>query len=788
MKLDKGVSWLRRFKKNRISGQSSSRWLLLLAVVIAIGAALVVANFHRLADGRRQNQLRLAQIEQLSEQLRMIELGSSGKTQPAEGGAESALNAAVAKLMAADPMGDAAVNVSEAASSYAANVDEHFRLLRAGRTAEAARWNDERSRPSYVLVHQAVLQASTFYSAQADRALRRANVGSTLAIAFQALLIGLLVFVAERGRRANELRFSEERARKDAQFRSMIQNSSDVIAILDASGEFRFVSPSIRRVLGYEPETRLGRPAFASLHPEDISRAQEAMSRVLSDPDATHLEELRALHADGSWRWIEISATNLLSDSNVQGIVLNYRDVTERKALQDQLRHQALHDSLTGLANRALFHNLLGHALAAAKRRKSQVAVFFLDLDNFKQINDGLGHEAGDQLLIQVAERLRSCVRMEDTPARLGGDEFAVLAEGMGRRAASEFAKRLLAALQRPFQLAGEQVAVGASVGIAFAALGETSPEDLLRNADVAMYVAKNSGKGRFEIFESGMYRQVKEQLDLELDFRYALDKEQFELHYQPIMVLETGELIGVEALVRWRDVANRRLLMPGEFLPLAERTGLILPLGRWIIENACRQVHEWHTRFPETAPMLLSVNLSERQFLDPELVETVQQALSASGLSGDHLILEISEEVLLQNLEVSGDRLRGLKRLGIRLAIDDFGGGYSALRQLRRLPVDVVKIHKSFVDNVTMSPADSELTHSLIDLAKRLKLQTLAEGIELDRQATALGRMGCELGQGYYLARPLDVPGFESLLGSLGSGDWREAPDSEPPAKGVAS
>jgi diguanylate cyclase (GGDEF)-like protein/PAS domain S-box-containing protein len=767
---------LRPVSAGRDPEARSSRWVLPLAILIALGAAFAVAGFHRQADHRRQNQLVLAEIKHLAEELRLVELGTMEETQltPHNPKLEQSFTTTLEQLISADPEGDAALNVSEAAGSYRENAAESIRLRRAGRM-EVQRWEDERSRPSYMLLHDAIYQASTFYSAQADRALRRANSGSTAAIVVQALFVGLLIFFAERGRRANELRMAEERSRKDAKFRSMIQNSSDVIAILDASGEIRYTSPSVRRVLGYEPEERVGRSGFASIHPEDVHKAQQVLDHVLTAPEATQIDEFRVLHADGSWRWIEISATNLLSDSNVAGIVLNYRDVTDRKQLQDQLRHQALHDSLTGLANRALFHNLLGHSLSAAKRRKNQVAVFYLDLDNFKQINDGLGHEAGDQLLVQVAERLRTCVRAEDTPARLGGDEFAVLAEGLGRRAAADIAGRVLASLQRPFLLAGQQVSVGASVGIAFATPEESSPEDLLRNADVAMYVAKNSGKGRFEIFETSMYRQVKEQLDLELDLRYALEHEEFELHYQPILELDSGHLIGVEALVRWHNRAERRLHMPGEFLPLAERTGLILPIGQWVLENACRQAHEWRTRFPEAASMLLSVNLSERQFLDPGLIETVEHALVTSGLSGTQLILEISEEVLLQNPDIAGERIRGLKRLGIRLAIDDFGGGYSTLRQIRKFPIDMVKIHKSFVEGLAPNSADSELTHGLIDLARRLKFRTLAEGIELDHQAITLGRMGCELGQGFHLARPLDSTGFEGLLTSLGDGDWRE-------------
>ncbi|HYN22649.1 MAG TPA: EAL domain-containing protein [Thermoanaerobaculia bacterium] len=778
MSVDKSPSWLRRLWAGRNPVANPSVLVLLLTVVIAIGAAFAVATLNHQADDRRQNQLVLAELEQIAE--RLIDVLEHEKAEGAlvEREAKASLAALLAKLAKLDSGGDAAANVSDAGQSFLDSVEEHMRLRRNGQTAAAELWDRERSRPSYGLLLDTLAEAGVFYSAQSNRALRRASIGSTAAILGEAALIGILVLLAERRRKANELRIAEERVRKDAQFRSMIQNSSDVITVVDASGKITFVSPAVRKVLGYDPEQQLG-SGFDFVHPDDLQRSQEAFTRFLSDPEAIHVEELRARHADGSWRWIEISAINLLSDSNVQGIVLNYRDVTERKELQNQICHQALHDALTGLTNRALFYNLLEHSITSANRRKIEVAAFFIDLDNFKQINDGLGHEAGDQLLIQVAERLRSTVRAEDVPARLGGDEFAILTQGLDRNAAAELAKRILENLQLPYELAGHHVSVGASIGIAFAGPEGISPEDLLRNADVAMYVAKGSGKGRFEIFEGGMYREVKEQLDLELDFRSALENQQFELYYQPIVELGTGNLVGVEALVRWRDEARRRLLLPAEFLPLAERTGLILPLGKWILETACRQACEWRARFPQAEKMLLSVNLSKRQFLDPGLIGMVRKALAASGLSGQHLVIDVAEDVLLQNMDVADARLRELKALGIRLAIDDFGGGYTALRQLRRLPVDVVKIHKSFVDGLTTSPADTELTHSLIDLARRLKLQTLAEGIELDRQAVALERMGCELGQGFHLARPIDASGFEQILTDLNGGDWRNRAES---------
>jgi diguanylate cyclase (GGDEF)-like protein/PAS domain S-box-containing protein len=772
MPINHFVEWVDRRRAGGSAGILSGRWVLSLAVAVAVAAALAVAGFHQQADARRRDQLELAEIGQLAKQLQLeadaVEHHGHGS---AAAGVERLLGLALERLRKADPHGDAAANVAEAGATYLESATEYFRLSQAGRSQDA----EEQAEESYDILAEAVYQASGFYNAQATRWLRRANLGSTLAIAVQALLIGFLFLSAERSRRFNELRLAEERARKEAQFRSLVQNSSDVTVVLGPGGEIRYLSPAVERVLGYGPEERLGKSGFANVHPDDFDKAQESFTRLLTEPEASSLTELRLRHADGSWRWVEINGANLLADSNVGGVVLNFRDISQRKELEDQLRHQALHDPLTGLANRALFNNLLSHTLSAAVRRNRQITAFYIDLDNFKYINDTLGHEAGDQLLLQVAQRLRASVRSEDTPARLGGDEFAILAEGLTRKGAADLAIRLLADLAPPFQLAGQSITVGASVGIAMAAHGESS-EDLLRNADVAMYVAKTSGKGRFAVFEKAMYRRVKRHLEMELELRYALEHNQFELFYQPILALETGQLTGVEALLRWPDRKHNRMVLPGEFLPVAEQTGITVPLGKWVLENACRQVSEWQARYPGTAPVALSINFSERQFLAPDLLVTVEDALRASGLPGSHLLIEVGEDLLLNHAEVAREKLDALKGLGVRVAIDNFGGGFSSLRKLRQLPVDVVKIHKSFVDSVTLSPGDSELTHSLIDLAKRLHLQTIAEGIELDRQASALGSMGCELGQGYHLVRPLDAAGFESLLDSLGRGDWRGA------------
>ena len=485
-----------------------TRWVLVLAVAIADATAIAVAGVHQQVDARRRDQLELAEIEQLARQLRQEELRPELDLQGTDSTtarARSSLRLALARL---DLNDSGAAGVRSAGAAYLEEVSRYFRLERTGLWGEA--WAaGRRSEKDYDLLLDAIRQANGIYGARASLWLRRANLGSTLAIAAEALLIGFLTLSAERGRRAHELRLAEERARQEARFRALVQTSSDVTAVLGPARELRYLSPAVHRVLGYDPEARLGEDGFENFHPEDLPNALETFSRLLEEPDAVVLMEVRVRHADGSWRWMEISFANRLADSNVAGVVLNVRDVSERKALEEQLRHQALHDPLTGLANRALFSKLLARTLAAAARRERQTTVLYIDLDDFKRINDTLGHEAGDQLLVQVAQRLRASVRREDTPARLGGDELAVLAEDLSRREAADLALRLLADLEPPFRLAGQAITVGASVGIAQSAPDETA-EDLLRHADTAMYVAKTSGKGRFAFFDQTMLQRPK--------------------------------------------------------------------------------------------------------------------------------------------------------------------------------------------------------------------------------------------------------------------------------------
>ena len=425
--------------------------------------------------------------------------------------------------------------------------------------------------------------------------------------------------------------------------------------------------------------------------------------------------------------------------------------------------HQALHDALTGLPNRALFLDRLQHALARASRAGTDVAVLFLDLDRFKTVNDSLGHAAGDQLLCTVSERIASCMRTADTAARLGGDEFAVLLEDLAStREAVGVAERIIAALDAPVLVAGREVLVSASIGIA---TGDGGSEDLLRHADVAMYRAKATGKGRYAMFEQGMQAEVIERLELEADLQRAVDRGEIEVFYQPIMRLGSEELAGHEALVRWRH-PTRGLMSPLSFVPVAEETGLIVPVGRFVLREACRQAAAWRAMVP--GELTMHVNLSGRQLEDPALVGEVSSILRETGLPAGRLVLEITETVLMHDTEATIERLRSLRALGVRLAVDDFGTGYSSLRYLNRFPLDVLKMAKPFVDGLATQSEDPALARAIIDLGSNLGLQIVAEGIEGADQLVQLRRLGCPLGQGFLFSRPLPAAEAETHLLAL--------------------
>jgi diguanylate cyclase (GGDEF)-like protein/PAS domain S-box-containing protein len=575
------------------------------------------------------------------------------------------------------------------------------------------------------------------------------------------LVTGLVVLRQLLTVRENLRLLAEHAARQnEARFRSLVQHSSDVIIVTRADGTVRFVSPSASRVFGYDPSEMLRHTISEMLHPDDRERAATFFANAAQSPGVSGPVEWRFRQTDGSWLHAEILATNLLHDPSVKGVVLNTRDVSERRRLEEQLTHQAFHDPLTGLANRALFRDRVSHALALAQRRGSPVTVLYLDLDDFKNVNDSLGHAEGDRLLIAAAERFLACARSADTVARLGGDEFAILIEGAdGREGLPE---RVAAAMSHPFSLSGNQVRVTVSIGVASATPGDIA-DDLLRNADMAMYAAKRRGKGRAETYESRMYADIRERLDLEAALRDAIERRQLTLFYQPIVNLQGGGIYGMEALLRWEHPQFGRLL-PQHFVPLAEETGLIVQLGSWVLGEACRQLQVWQTAHPEYR-LAISVNISGRQLQGAGLADALRQTLTSSGVDPSWVVLEITESVLMQETDAVLERLQQLKALGVRLAIDDFGTGYSSLSYLQRFPIDILKIAKPFVEEVGMGADRSALARAIVGLGDTLKLQTIAEGIERAEQRAALLELGCTLGQGHHFWPALSPAAIDEIL-----------------------
>jgi len=549
--------------------------------------------------------------------------------------------------------------------------------------------------------------------------------------------------------------------RTEARFQSLVQNATDVIILVDINGVVTFASPSARQVFGLEPSQLEGKPFLGNVTEAD--RAKIALMILGgASTEATPSVEFGLRTWDGDIE-VEASCTNLLRDADVGGLVFTVRDVTERKNFERQLAHQAFNDETTGLANRPLFRDRVEHAIARTRDAGSPLSVLFLDIDDFKTVNDTLGHGAGDELLRIVGGRIANESRAIDTTARLGGDEFAILIEDGGYLAASHLAERLLAVIPAPIELDGRQLSVTASIGLAEAERGsETTTDTLLRKADVAMYAAKSGGKGRYKVFEPEMHAVVLERLELKRALEVALENDEFELNYQPIFDLRTGSISFIEALLRWPG--NKRGLGPSEFIPLAEETGLIVRIGAWVLEHAVQEAVRLTQLAGADAPPI-SVNVSTRQLQRPELAAEVKEVLERFGLAPEKLILEITETAMIEDLDSALERLRALKAQGIRLAIDDFGSGYSSLNYIRQLPVDILKIDRSFIADQTNSGTIGALTRTILDLGSVLEMVPVAEGIEDAGQLDELRRMGCPLGQGYHFMKPTDAVGIEAAV-----------------------
>jgi diguanylate cyclase (GGDEF)-like protein/PAS domain S-box-containing protein len=564
--------------------------------------------------------------------------------------------------------------------------------------------------------------------------------------------------VTERHEAEEALREREER------FRALVQDASDLITVVNDSFSVTYQSPSIRGLLGWEPEDIAGRPFADIVHADDRELVMSILQNGMDGQGDVVTIETKLLKEDGTSREFEIKASDLRHVPSINGIVLNTRDVTDRKALERQLRHQAFHDPLTDLANRVRFTDRLDHALLLATRRSRPLSVIFMDIDNFKAVNDSMGHPIGDQILKAVALRVQGCLRVADTAARFGGDEFAILLEDMTSEGAVAVAKRIIEALREPFVLGDQEVFVWASLGIASNVTGMSDNTELLRQADIAMYVAKRAGKGRYEVYDQSMRGATRERLELLSDLQRAKDNGEFIVHYQPTVNLSAGTVVGVEALVRWQH-PTRDLLLPDQFIGLAEESGVIIDLGQWVLGEACKEAARLQQLFPDVPALSMNVNVSVKQLQHPDFVGVVAEELKRAGLDARSLVLEVTESVMMQDMSASTSALRALKDLGVRIAIDDFGTGYSSLGYLRQFPVDVLKIDRSFVEAIGRGSGYHELLRTILELSKTLSIVAVAEGIELEEQLRTLREMDCAFGQGFLYSKPLPAGDLESFL-----------------------
>jgi PAS domain S-box-containing protein len=577
-------------------------------------------------------------------------------------------------------------------------------------------------------------------------------------------------------------RIRRQLAERDHLFQLITENAADMIAVVDAEGHRLYNSPSYEKVLGYSAQ-ELKSSSIGQIHPDDRQRVIEAAEKARVTGRGERLE-YRMCHKDGSWRILESTASVVRNIAGVTTrLVIVNRDITDRKRAEERLAHNAFHDHLTNLPNRALFIDRLQHALTLAQRHSNyRLAVLFIDIDEFKVLNDSLGHVAGDQLLIGIGRRLTTSLRemdtvsrprvakpddspaTDDTVARLGGDEFTVLLDDIRDPSdAIRVAQRIQERWTIPFVINGQEVVITPSIGIALSTPSSFEAEDLLRDAEIAMYRAKQAGKARCELFDPAMHAAAVQRLRLETDLRKALELGEFVVYYQPIVSLQSGKIAGFEALTRWQRPAG--MVLPADFIPVADETGLILPMNRLLMQEASRQLRSWHSEFPSEPPLFMSVNISSKQFAQSELATDIGLILKQAGLDPSCLQVEITETITMGDEERGERVLSELKALGVRISIDDFGTGYSSLSRLQGFPVDSLKIDRAFISNMDTDSESREIVRIIIMLAHNLGLKVVAEGTETAEQVSQLKQLGCEMVQGYFFSKPVDQQAISGLL-----------------------
>ncbi len=578
-------------------------------------------------------------------------------------------------------------------------------------------------------------------------------------------------------------RIRRELTERNQLFEDITENAADMIAVLDCAGNRLYNSPAYKKVLGYSSEELKLSSAVEQVHPDDRRRVLEAADKARLTGRG-ELLEYRMRHKDGTWRVLESVATAIQNEEGqTERLVIVNRDITERKRAEEALAHNALHDALTDLPNRALFLDRVRHVLVLSHRHISyKFAVLFIDLDQFKVFNDSLGHAAGDTLLVQIGRRLSASVRGVDTIsrsvlaqdaspvateaslARVGGDEFTVLLEGIKDCGdAIRVAERIQERLRIPFVVEGQEVVTTASIGIAFCRTSYTNSEDLVRDAEIAMYRAKREGKARSQVFDTAMHTIAVKRLRLETDLRRALERREFRVHYQPIVSLQSGKIVGFEALSRWQRPEG--LLSPAHFIQIAEETGIILPMNRLLLREACLQLRAWHSEFPCDPPLTISVNVTPKEFAQPDLADQMKTILVETGVHPSSINVEITETIAMADPQRSSLVLAELKALGVHISIDDFGTGYSSLSRLQGFPVDTLKIDRAFISKIDTDSETSEIVRIIVMLAHNLGLKVVAEGAETAEQVRVLRQLKCELVQGYFFAPPGDHAAAQALL-----------------------
>jgi diguanylate cyclase (GGDEF)-like protein/PAS domain S-box-containing protein len=584
---------------------------------------------------------------------------------------------------------------------------------------------------------------------------------ATRAISAVCAVVVVVLALTRMWRLVATVRSLTERKGQD-RLAAMVEHSSDVVLLVDADGTMNYASPGLASTLGHRPHDWTGRSLVDLVASDDRDAAASELQKAAKLPHGEMVKfEASLVRVDGQRRRMEATIANLLGGDAVDGLVATFRDVTEQRNLERQLSHRAFHDELTGLANRALFLDRMDHALRVTRPDGDPVVVLFVDLDDFKSVNDALGHGVGDQMLRSIADRIRQVAGAGDTPARLGGDEFALLLEDRGGvDRALDVAEGLLESLRQPVALAGYDLTVLASVGVAVSAPGMTTA-GLLRDADIAMYEAKRAGKSQIKIFDPAMRLTASRHLEFRSDLGSAIEREQLRLVFQPMIDLRSHRVVGAESLLRWEH-PTRGSIAPSEFIPIAERAGLIVPIGKWVIDESIKAAVRWQRRGPQR----VSVNVSALQIRSPEFVDQVRRSLAQHGLDPRCIALEITESMLVEEVESASTSLAALRELGVLIAIDDFGTGYCSLSYLQRFPVDIVKIDRQFVDELDEQPRNMSLARMILQLTSGLDVTSVAEGIERPAQLRALQALGCDVGQGYLLSGPLEADELDRRFG----------------------